>query len=384
MQHLTSSYIKPIAALLLIALLAQGCRKEEYVYLSDGEQVSLPLVGNSIKGFYLLNEGNMGMNRATIDYFDYTTGTYTRDIYSERNPEIVKELGDVGNDIKIYGSKAYAVINCSNYIEVIDVATAKHVGSINVPNCRYLAFSEGKAYISSYSGPVQISPNAEVGFVAEIDTATLTLTRKVMVGYQPEEMVIRGRKLYVANSGGYRVPNYDRTVSVIDLDTFTEIKKIDVAINLHRMQMDARGDIYVSSRGDYYNIEPNLYVISSASDEVTKKMDIPVSEMTLCGDSLYYYSVSFSYLTGQNTVTYGIINTLTKEVVNTKIITDGTDANIMIPYGIAVNPETKEIFITDAQNYVVTGYVYCFDINGHLKWKTTAGNIPAHFAFVRQ
>ncbi len=45
------------------------------------------------------------------------------------------------------------------------------------------------------------------------------------VGYQPEEMVIAGNKLYVANSGGYRVPSYDRTVSVIDLTTFTEIKR---------------------------------------------------------------------------------------------------------------------------------------------------------------
>lgn len=371
------------ALLLAIALLHASCRKDEFIYLSDSEQVSYPLVGLNTKGFYLLNEGNMGMNRATIDFFDYTTGVYTRDIYSERNPEIVKELGDVGNDIKIYGSKAYAVINCSNYIEVIDVATAVHVGSIQVPNCRYMAFNKGKAYISSYAGPVEISPNAEVGFVAEIDTATLQLTRKVQVGYQPEEMVIHNDLLYVANSGGYRVPNYDRTVSVIDLKTFTEIKKIDVAINLHRMQIDARGDIYVSSRGDYYNTAPNLFVISTKTNEVTRKLDIPVSEMTMLGDSLYFYSVAFSYVTGKNTVTYGILNTKTKTVVNNRIITDGTDREIMIPYGIAVNPETKEIFITDAQNYVVTGYLYCFTPEGKLKWKTTAGNIPGHFAFVK-
>ena len=73
------------------------------------------------------------------------------------------------------------------------------------------------------------------------------------VCYQPEEMVISGNKLYVANSGGYRVPNYDRTVSVIDLDTFREVKKIDVAINLHRLELDKYGQIWVSSRGDYYD-----------------------------------------------------------------------------------------------------------------------------------
>lgn len=191
----------------------------------------------------------MGMNRASLDYFDYTTGIYTRDLYSERNPQIVKELGDVGNDIKIYGSKAYAVINCSNFIEVFDVETTRHIDTIQVPNCRYMAFHEGKAYVSSYAGKVAIDPNAEIGFVAEIDTATLKLTRKVAVGYQPEEIVIHNGKLYVANSGGYRVPDYDRRVSVVDLKTFRKIKDIDVAINLHRMQLDKRGYIYVSSRG---------------------------------------------------------------------------------------------------------------------------------------
>lgn len=374
--------------LLLLAIacsslaILSSCRKDEQIFLSDSEEVTYPFIGNKIQGFYLLNEGNMGMNRATLDYFDYSTGSYTRDIYSERNPKIVKELGDVGNDIKIYGSKAYVVINCSNYIEVIDVKTATHIKSIDVPNCRYMAFHNGKAYISSYAGPVQISPNAEIGFVAEIDTTTLELTRKVTVGYQPEEMVVHDNKLYVANSGGYRVPNYDRTVSVIDLDTFKEIKKIDVAINLHRMQIDKRGDIYVSSRGDYYSTEPNLYVIDSQTDKVKQVLNIPVSEMCMSGDSLYYYSVAWSYVTKSNTVTYGILNTKTKKNVTDHIITDGTEKQIMIPYGIAVNPETKEVFVTDAQNYVVTGYIYCFSSKGKLKWKTTAGNIPGHFAFV--
>lgn len=253
-------------ALLILGVWLSSCREDELIFLSDSTKVSQPMVGSKITGFYQLNEGNMGMNRATIDYFDYTTGYYTRDIFSERNPTIVKELGDVGNDIKIYGNKVYAVINCSNYIEVFDVHTAIHVKEIRVPNCRYMAFNGGKAYISSYSGPVEINPNAEKGFVAEIDTVTLELTRKVEVGYQPDEIAVYDGKLYVANSGGYRVPNYDRTVSVIDLETFKEIKKIDVGINLHRIKIDKRGYLYVSSRGDYYDTPPNLYVIDTRTE----------------------------------------------------------------------------------------------------------------------
>ena len=368
-------------ALLILGVWLSSCREDELIFLSDSTKVSQPMVGSKITGFYQLNEGNMGMNRATIDYFDYTTGYYTRDIFSERNPTLVKELGDVGNDIKIYGNKVYAVINCSNYIEVFDVHTAIHVKEIRVPNCRYMAFNGGKAYISSYSGPVEINPNAEKGFVAEIDTVTLELTRKVEVGYQPDEIAVYDGKLYVANSGGYRVPNYDRTVSVIDLETFKEIKKIDVGINLHRIKIDKRGYLYVSSRGDYYDTPPNLYVIDTRTEKVVKETGIPVSDMWLDDDLLYYYSVAYNKYTGGNEITYGILDTRTMEQISDKVITDGTDRDILIPYGIAVNPETKEIFISDAQNYVVTGYVYCYSPEGRLKWRTEGGNIPGHFAF---
>lgn len=368
-------------ALLILGVWLSSCREDELIFLSDSTKVSQPMAGSKITGFYQLNEGNMGMNRATIDYFDYTTGYYTRDIFSERNPTIVKELGDVGNDIKIYGNKVYAVINCSNYIEVFDVRTAIHVKEIRVPNCRYMAFNGGKAYISSYSGPVEINPNAEKGFVAEIDTVTLELTRKVEVGYQPDEIAVYDGKLYVANSGGYRVPNYDRTVSVIDLETFKEIKKIDVGINLHRIKIDKRGYLYVSSRGDYCDTPPNLYVIDTRTEKVVKETGIPVSDMWLDDDLLYYYSVAYNKYTGGNEITYGILDTRTMEQISDKVITDGTDRDILIPYGIAVNPETKEIFISDAQNHVVTGYVYCYSPEGKLKWRTEGGNIPGHFAF---
>lgn len=378
MKKITAKIILSLCIILAFA----SCREDETIFPSTDKSVAAPRSDVNIEGFYLLNEGNMGMNRASIDVFNYRTGNYTTDIYSERNPTVVKELGDVGNDIKIYGNKVYAVINCSNKVEVIEKWTAKRIKKIDIPNCRYVTFYKDKAYVSSYSGPVAIDSNAEIGFVAEIDTTSLEIKRKVTVGYQPEQMVVHNGKLYVANSGGYRVPNYDRTVSVIDLETFKEIKKIDVGINLYSMQIDSRGDIYVSSRGDYYNTPSNLFVIDTKTDEKKMQLDIPVSDTCLVDDLLYFYSVSWSYLTNSNKIIYGILDTKTKQIITDKIITDGTEKQIMIPYGLQVNPETKEIYITDAQNYVVTGYIYCFTPEGKLKWKTTAGNIPAHIAFI--
>ena len=344
-----------------------SCRKEEKIVPSTPTVVDGGEDGE-IVGFYLLNEGNMGSNKCTLDYYDYTTGVYTKNIYAERNPNVVKELGDVGNDIQIYGSKLYAVINCSHFVEVMDVATAKHITQVSIPNCRYVVFKDGYAYVSSYAGPVLIDPNARLGYVAKVDTLTLTVQDTCVVGYQPEEMVIVGDKLYVANSGGYRVPNYDNTVSVIDLKTFKEIKKIEVAINLHRMELDKYGNIWVSSRGDYYDTPSRTYIIDSSTDKVTDVFNLlPNSEMTVSGDSLYVYSTEWSYKTQSNTVSYAIVNVKTKKTVTRKFITDGTDESIIIPYGVAVNSVNGDIFVTDAKDYITPGTLYCFNPDGSSK-----------------
>jgi sugar lactone lactonase YvrE len=366
-----------------ISMMASSCRKDANIVPATLSPVTTPEPDAPYIGMYLLNEGNMGSNKASLDYFDYTTGVYKKNIFAERNPTVVKELGDVGNDIQIYGSKLYAVINVSNKVEVMNVADTKSLGKISIPNCRYITFANGHAYVSSYAGPVKIDANAPIGYVAEVDTSTLQVTRKVIVGFQPEEMAVVGNKLYVANSGGYRVPNYDRTVSVIDLLTFTEIKKIDVAINLDRVKVDSDGDIYVTSRGDYRKIPSKLFVIDTKTDAVKKTFDIGASNLCISGDTAYVYGSEFSYNTGKWVVSYNMINIKTETLLNTNFITDGTEKSIRMPYGVIVNPATKDIFVTDAKDYVSFGTLYCFDKTGKKKWSTLTGDIPGHMVFVK-
>jgi DNA-binding beta-propeller fold protein YncE len=186
----------------------------------------------------------------------------------------------------------------------------------------------------------------------------------VTVGRQPEEMAIVGEKLYVANSGGYSPPNYERTVSVIDLASFTELKRIDVAINLDRVKADRYGDIYITSRGDYYNIPSKLFVIDTKTDQVKKEFDFGVSNLWIDDDIAYMYSYEFSYITGKNTTTYAMLNVKDETILASKFITDGSESQIKVPYGIAVNPITKEVLVTDAKDYVTPGTLYCFDPSG--------------------
>ncbi|WP_299580297.1 DUF5074 domain-containing protein [uncultured Sunxiuqinia sp.] len=374
--------------LLLLGALS-SCREEVELFSSDEIDLEKPEETTAYRGFYLLNEGNMGSNKSTLDFYDFDSGTYSRNIYAEVNPDVPKELGDVGNDLQIYGSKLYAVINVSNKIEVMDAQTATRIGQIEIPNCRYIQFEGKYAYVTSYAGPVEINPDyTQRGFVAKVDTATLQVVDECLVGFQPDELAIVDGKIYVANSGGYMgagsSDNYERTVSVIDLESFTEEKRIDVTANLHRVRADQRGDLWVSSRGDYKELPSRLFFIDSEKQAVTDTLDIPVSSCYLSGDSLYVCSVSWSYITYSNEITYAIVNTKTREVVTRNFITDGTDEEIEIPYGLMVHPVSGDIFLADAGNYVTPGMLYCFDRSGKKKWSVRTGDIPAHFALLKK
>ena len=372
---------KKILILLIVVISSfTSCQGDDPIIKE--EIVELPSqTPTAVYGFYLLNEGNMSSNKASLDYYDYKTGVYKRNIYSQANPEATLGLGDVGNDIAVYGSKIYAVINNSNKVEVMDAKTTKRLKVIDIKNGRYVTFGNGKVYVSSYDGEIGLDNNTPNGFVAEIDTTSLNIGRTVKVGRQPEGLAVVGQKLYVANSGGYNPSNYERTVSVIDLKTFTKTKDIDVAINLNRLKVDSDGDIYVSSRGDYYSIASKLFVIDTKTDLVKKTFDIACANLWIAGDQAYVIGSEFNYTTSENVITYSLINTKTETLIPQSFLPKSVSDLITTPYGIAVDPISFNIYITDAGDYVSPGKLYCIDKDGNTKFIVTTGDIPAHIAF---
>lgn len=369
----------------LLPLCLFSCREDEYVTYMTDEDTGVPSVEEThFDGLYILNEGNMGSNRCTLDYLDLSgtdsTIHYYRNIYAERNPSTVKELGDVGNDIGIYGSKLWIVVNCSNKVEVCEARSTRRLGQVNIDNCRYLAFDGGFAYVSSYAGPVQVAENCPLGRVYKVDTLTMQKVDSVVVGYQPEEMAIVDGKLYVANSGGYRVPLYDNRIMVIDLATFQVIKEIEVDVNLHRLLADSHGQLWVSTRGNYFDVSPALYCLKD--DKVVARLEIPISSMTIVGDSLYYIGTTFSYVDGGYKKDFGIVDVALQRCSVAVTFEAPEIKNITLPYGIIVNPHDRDFYILDAKNYVSSGELLHFDANGHFLWRVSTGDIPSRGVFL--
>lgn len=59
-----------LALLCFLALCMQSCRDSDTVISSEPEDTGCKAEKGDVMGLYLLNQGNMGSNKATLDYLD--------------------------------------------------------------------------------------------------------------------------------------------------------------------------------------------------------------------------------------------------------------------------------------------------------------------------
>lgn len=390
MKRIFQNFGKVVLAIALVA--AAGCRKEDTLRFLPGEngepsdyEVVDAAVNASAKpsGIYLVNQGNQGSNKARLDFLNFHNGFYIRDVFTEYNPEVVKGLGDTGNDVQVYKGKVFVVVNGSHKVEIMDAYSMKRLAQVDVPNCRFIAFDGNHAYVTSYVAKDKESLKTQKGALYCIDLDTYKVTGQVTVGYQPEQLVIMDGKAYVANSGGY-VAGYDDTVSVVDLKSMKVEYDIKVAINLGLMLVDAEGTIWVSSQGNFSDVSSTLNYLVKKGDkyELGGSVNVPVSSMALAGDKIYVIGSTYTPPAWALTTTYNIVNAKTRKLESGSFITDGTESDIATAFTVTVNPGNGDIYVTDAKDYVSSGTLHCYTGSGKHKWSVRTGDIPARIAFL--
>jgi YVTN family beta-propeller protein len=321
-------------------------------------------------GVYVLSEGLFTNDNTTLTYYNFETGTPTTDYYANANGA---GLGDTGNDLLLYGGKMYIVVNGASNVRVADALTAKSLkvikfetttGAKRLP--RYVVGYKNKVLVSAYDNSVAV-----------IDTVTLEIEKNITVGANPEQMVISGDKLYVANGGGF-TPGNDSTVSVINLSSFTELQKIKVGVNPQCIAADSANNIYVGCAGNYSTIGPKLVKVNTLTNAVVKSADTAVGKIRYFDGKLYAtggYSGS-PYVRALSTTDFSALGA--------NFVTDGTQ--ITMAYGLNVDVNSGDVWVTDAKDYVSSGEVFCFDKGGKrkLSFKVTPGLNPNTVAFIRK
>lgn len=329
----------------------------------------------SLRKIYILSEGLFNNNNSRLASYDFGIADPSKrldtDIFLTRNK---RGLGDTANDMQRYGSKIYIVVNVSSQIEVINAETAESIKRIPFFNeenkarqPRYIDFYEGKAYVCSFDGSL-----------ARIDTTSLEVEAFTQVGRNPDGLCIANRKIYVSNSGGLDFPNYDHTVSVVDIDSFRERKKIEIGMNPYKIHADSQGDVYVVTRGNYDQTGYAFHKIDSEVDRKIQTFDsLAVYNFEIHADKAYLYSHDFS--TGQNWIK--VFDCLSEKVIDHRFVKD-TNLVINTLYGLAINPINGDVYAMDAQGFVNWGDLLCFDPTGNLRYRINqVGLNPNHIIF---
>ena len=331
-------------------VLLVSCEKDDPIPETKDPEESLV---SSMKGVYILNAGNWKSNNATLDYYDPETKSISSKVFVAKNG---RGLGDTANDMVIYGSKMYIVVNMSGTIEVTDLS-GKSIQTISPkdesgePQLPRMAIAtQGKVFVSLFDG-----------HVACIDTTSLEIIKKVKVGANPEGICELNGKLYVANSGGYN-PVPDSTLSVIDLQTLSVEKELLVTCNPKTIQKDNAGNLYVLSLGNYGDIPATLQQI----DVVSGKCKVIETNSELISsvnkDKIYIYSAK-----QENWVVteYGfkVYDIQKGTMVTPHFITDGTVVDNT--YCMNVDPVLGNVYI-GTSDYVNTGDMFVFSPEGKL------------------
>jgi len=314
----------------------------------------------------ILNSGNWGSNDASLTVLDEKEGKMnTTDIFSSVNG---KKLGDVANDMMIYGSKLYIAVTTSAVLFVCDL-NGKIITEIKEGSPRCLCANGGKVYATLYEG-----------YVAEIDTASFTV-RKVETGPNPEGITYSSGKLYVADSFGYDPTyQYGTTVTVIKASSFTVDKKLTVNNNPHKFVISEDGTLYLITWGNYADIPAALQKINPSTDEVTTVSGVAPTDMAM-GRSGIAYILSTAYDAQWNqTFSYYKYDTRTDTFVEDLVSSSAVPNGSFIMYDRFLD----RIYI-GTSDYVSTGDLYILGNDGSVISKyDTGGMNPITVQFIRR
>ncbi|RHJ92989.1 YncE family protein [Parabacteroides bouchesdurhonensis] len=324
-------------------------------------------------GFYIINRGKSKSNNSCISYYDLLNKKITGHVFETANG---RKLGDSAQEFFQYGSKIYIPVYNSMIIEVIDAETLKSLKSIEPKDAdgkgekpRAITASGDYVYATLYNG-----------YVARIDTATLEIDKQVKVGMNPDKLSAQGDVLYTANSGGLNSPDYDKTISVVNLNTFEVERNVEVIINPTRVITDSEGDAYVISMGNYSKdpatLVPNTlqYFKKGSSDA---KEICHASVISICNDTIY--GVYKQY--GSTTYDFFTYDAKAEKMISDKFVTDDTVIT-GDPQEIDIDPLTGNVYVSVGGSNV-NGDMYIFSPEGKLINKfDTEGLYPQGVIFV--
>jgi len=351
---------KLIYSFLLSALLLISCGK-------NNDTINEPNIPDSkFKGVYIINEGLYGQNNSTISFYDFELQTVTNNIYENANSG--NFLGDTANEIEVFDNKGYIAVANSNKIEIIDLASFKSLGFVD---------------LGSNGSPRDIVIiDSTLGYVTSLmqdqlikfNPTTKQVIKAISVGSKPEGAVYAAGKIYVANSGF----GFDKTVSVIDITTDMVEKTLTVGMNPRFIYKLDNNNVYIVCTGNYDAVgRGGVYHINTQNQTVSDSIIIngnPSKSTLLKNNKMAVINNS------------GVIKVdlTTKTADETPFISAMYVNGIYgMIYAIAFDEQTEQLYLGNPKDFQQNGEILVFDLNGNELKRFDVGITPGKILIVR-
>jgi hypothetical protein len=340
--------IKKYWLLIFVVLIVQSaCKKEEPPIVEP------PVLDG---GVYILNEGNYQWGNGRIDYLRFADNVYSTDVFETVNS---RPLGDVVQSMTALNGRGYIVVNNSSTVEVVEMAGFTSVGTISsLTSPRYLLpINDQTAYISDlYSKCIHI-----------VNLSTLLKTGSIPLKGSTEEMLKLGETVFVTNT---------RTsyIYLINSTNNTLIDSIAVGFASNSIAKDIQGKLWVMCAGDEaQGLHATLYRVDPVLKQVMLSFDLGNSlqiwdklRMNASGERLYF----------MNNGVWSLPITANSLPIAPLIAADGR-----VFHGLGIDPNSENIYVSDAADYVQNGRIYRYRSDGTAIDYLSAGIIPSEFFF---
>lgn len=338
------------SVIVVVSFFSTACIDDEFLDIQDFNFQN--------EGVWVVNEGNFLYGNASLTYIDLVTEDVFQAVFLRANGT---PLGDVAQSIAFWNEKVFVVVNNSQKIYAIHAKTAKFLGKITgLVSPRYMhIFSDEKAYVTDlYAKNIAI-----------VNPTTYQVKSWIDVGHTTESMQSWGDSLFVISWVN------SQTVLVIDTNIDKVIDSIKVGFQPQSLALDKNQKIWVLCQGGNQNgryKNPTLHCIDAqtVSVEITFTFASSSSPSNLIinstKDTLFFINKHIFKMP------------ITERKLPEKPFIDGEKH---LFYGINVHPSRKEIFVCDAVDYLQSGYVYRYSLEGKLINVYEAGVIPSKCYF---
>jgi YVTN family beta-propeller protein len=371
-------FLKLMSMLVAVPFVLTACDKDD-----DPEVTPTPAppvepdysVDSDKQGIYVFNSGNEGMSiEGSLSFINFSQKAVTNGLFKAKNG---RSLGMTVQNGAIWNNKLYVAVYGSNTIEVMDKVTTESIKQIKLGTedglPRFVLADDSYVYVST-----------QTGFVTRINPETDAVDKTIAVGPNPEEMVILNNFLYVVNSDGLNWESgyaNGKSVSKIDLTSFTEVKKIEIGINPTRIVTDGT-NVYALSMGDYGATPSSIWKID-ANDNAT---DTGIGATWLAVSNGVLYTINSVYNEDWTTTNYyKSYNLSDMSVKSEAFLVEEVDA----PAAITIDAEGGSIYVSSYNlaygyaSYDTDGYVNQYDLDGKLVKKYDVGVGPCYMLVLR-